>query len=45
MLRGEVLTALAKFGHDKTRDEAVRRFDAFLNDRNTSLLPPDTRQV
>ncbi|ONK59336.1 uncharacterized protein A4U43_C08F5390 [Asparagus officinalis] len=45
MLRGELLTALAKFGHDKTLKEAARRFDAFLNDRTTSLLPPDTRQA
>jgi len=45
MLRGELLTVLAKFGHEKTRIEAARRFDAFLSDRNTSLLPPDTRTV
>ncbi|KAJ6808349.1 aminopeptidase M1-like [Iris pallida] len=45
MLRGELLIALAKFGHDITHNEAVRRFEAFLNDRNTSLLPPDTRKA
>ena len=45
MLRGEVLTALAVFGHDETLKEAVRRFDAFLADRNTPLLPPDIRRV
>ncbi|CAN6819330.1 unnamed protein product [Brassica oleracea] len=45
MLRGEVLTALAVFGHDETRKEATRRFDAFLADRNTSLLPPDLRRA
>lgn len=45
MLRGELLTALAKFGHEETRKEAARRFDAFLNDRNTPLLPPDIRKA
>lgn len=45
MLRGELLTALARFGHEETLNEAARRFDAYLNDRNTSLLPPDIRLV
>ncbi|KAL0904018.1 hypothetical protein M5K25_026087 [Dendrobium thyrsiflorum] len=45
MLRGEILSALAWFGHSATRDEALKRFDAFLNDRDTSLLPPDTRHA
>lgn len=45
MLRGEVLTALACFGHDLTINEASRRFHAFLDDRNTPLLPPDIRKV
>lgn len=45
MLRGEILTALAVFGHDETRKEACRRFEAFVEDRNTSLLPPDIRRV
>ncbi|KAL5698644.1 AP-1 complex subunit mu-1-like [Ranunculus cassubicifolius] len=45
MLRGEVLTALAVFGHEATRNEAIERFRAFLNDRNTPLLPPDTRRA
>jgi puromycin-sensitive aminopeptidase len=45
MLRGEILTALAVFGHDLTLNEASRRFHAFLDDRNTSLLPPDIRKV
>lgn len=45
MLRGELLTALAIFGHDLTLDEALRRFHAFLDDRNTTLFPPDTRKV
>ncbi|XP_026656624.2 aminopeptidase M1-B-like isoform X2 [Phoenix dactylifera] len=45
MLRGDLLTALVRIGHDMTRNEAVRRFYIFLNDRNTSLLPPDTRKA
>ncbi|KAI4380853.1 hypothetical protein MLD38_006993 [Melastoma candidum] len=45
MLRGEILTVLAVFGHDLTLQEACRRFDAFLNDRNTPLLPPDIRRA
>ncbi|XP_057432212.1 aminopeptidase M1 [Lotus japonicus] len=45
MLRGEILTALAGFGHDLTLDEANKRFQAFLEDRNTPLLPPDLRKA
>ncbi|KAM7510802.1 hypothetical protein LguiB_009677 [Lonicera macranthoides] len=45
MLRGEILTALALFGHDVTINEARRRFNAFLDDRNTPLLPPDLRRA
>ncbi|GMI94982.1 AMINOPEPTIDASE M1, aminopeptidase M1 [Hibiscus trionum] len=45
MLRGEILTALAMLGHKETLNEASRRFDAFLNDRNTPLLPPDIRKA
>ncbi|KAL2346571.1 hypothetical protein Fmac_000571 [Flemingia macrophylla] len=45
MLRGEILTALAVFGHDLTLDEASKRFHAFLEDRNTPLFPPDIRKA
>lgn len=45
MLRGEILTALALFGHEITLNEASRRFHAFLDDRNTPLLPPDIRKA
>ncbi|XP_042408364.1 aminopeptidase M1-like [Zingiber officinale] len=45
MLRGELLTALAQLGHDLTIKEAVRRFYAFLDDRDTALLPPDIRKA
>ncbi|CAA6672775.1 unnamed protein product [Spirodela intermedia] len=41
---GELLTVLAELGHDSTRDEALKRFAVFLDDRNTPLLPPDTRK-
>lgn len=45
MLRGELLIALAAFGHDATINEANRRFHIFLEDRNTPVLPPDLRKV
>ena len=45
LLRPVLLVALVKLGHDKTINEGVRRFSIFAHDRNTSLLPPDTRKV
>ncbi|KAL6523975.1 AP-1 complex subunit mu-1-like [Orobanche minor] len=45
MLRGELLTALALFGHQATLEEANRRFRNSLDDRNTPLLPPDLRRA
>ncbi|KAG6674294.1 hypothetical protein I3842_15G034900 [Carya illinoinensis] len=45
MLRGEILNALAVFGHDLTLNEANRRFLTFLGDRNSPLLPPDIRKA
>lgn len=45
MLRGEILIVLVLFGHEVTQTEAVKRFHAFIDDRNTSLLPPDVRKV
>jgi puromycin-sensitive aminopeptidase len=45
MLRPLLLTALVQLGHGKTINEGVRRFNIFIRDRNTSLLPPDTRKV
>lgn len=45
MLRGELLTALASFGHEATIDEANKRFRIFLEDRNATVLPPDLRRV
>ncbi|XP_050380494.1 aminopeptidase M1-like [Argentina anserina] len=43
LLRAEVLQALVTFGHDKTQNEALERFQKLLNDRNTQLLTADTR--
>ncbi|RDX98863.1 Aminopeptidase M1-A, partial [Mucuna pruriens] len=45
LMRGEVFQALATFDHDKTQQEALRRFQILLDDRNTSLLPANTRKV
>ncbi|TKW32831.1 hypothetical protein SEVIR_2G193100v4 [Setaria viridis] len=45
LLRPVLLVALVKLGHDKTINEGVRRFGIFVHDRNTSLLPPDTRKA
>ena len=45
LLRGELLTVLAELGHEGTLNEAIRRFEAFCADRNSPLLPPDTRKV
>ncbi|KAJ7560287.1 hypothetical protein O6H91_04G121900 [Diphasiastrum complanatum] len=45
MLRGELLTGLVDFNDEETIMEAKRRFDIFLKDRSTSVLPPDTRKA
>ena len=45
LLRGTLLTALAELGHEATINEALRRFNVFLEDRETPLLPPDVRKV
>ncbi|XP_044464976.1 aminopeptidase M1 [Mangifera indica] len=45
MLRGEILAALAMLGNDETLNKANKRFHAFLEDRNTPLLPPDLRKA
>ncbi|CAI0448373.1 unnamed protein product [Linum tenue] len=45
MLRGDILTTLSLFGHGPTLTEANKRFQAYLDDRNTPLLPPDIRQA
>ncbi|KAL8208795.1 hypothetical protein R6Q57_008207 [Mikania cordata] len=45
LLRGELFTTLAVLGHEETLKEANKRFQAFLEDRNTHLLPPDIRRA
>ncbi|KAF6166120.1 hypothetical protein GIB67_023830, partial [Kingdonia uniflora] len=45
MLRREILTALAVLGHDLTKSETTRRFHAFVDNKNTPLLPPNTRKA
>ena len=45
MLRGQILVVLAQFGHEETKVEARRRFNVFLNNRSTTILPADIRKV
>ncbi|GAB2223006.1 hypothetical protein Droror1_Dr00017140 [Drosera rotundifolia] len=45
MLREELLNGLVQLGHDSTVNEAIRRFEAFLDDRSSPLLPPDIRKA
>lgn len=45
LLRGELFATLAVFGHEETLEEASKRFQAYLEDRNTHLLPPDIRRA
>ncbi|TVU09317.1 hypothetical protein EJB05_42782 [Eragrostis curvula] len=45
LLRPDLLETLVQLGHVKTIDEGIRRFRIFVHDRNTSLLPPDTRKA
>ena len=45
LMRKEVLMALATFGHSETHKEAMNRFQAFLDDRNSTLLSADTKRV
>ncbi|CAK9179920.1 unnamed protein product [Ilex paraguariensis] len=37
--------ALATFGHNETHQEAMKRFQAYLDDSSTSLLPVDSRKA
>ncbi|KAG8380091.1 hypothetical protein BUALT_Bualt07G0157600 [Buddleja alternifolia] len=45
LMREEVLMALASFGHPRTNEEAIKRFQAYVEDINTSLLPVETRKA
>ncbi|XP_042022611.1 aminopeptidase M1-like [Salvia splendens] len=43
--REQVLTALAHLDHPRTKEEATNRLRAFLQDKNTPLLPVNTRKA
>ncbi|XP_071903057.1 aminopeptidase M1-like isoform X1 [Coffea arabica] len=45
LMREEVLMALVRFGHRETCEEALKRFQAFLDDKKTTVLPVDTRKA
>lgn len=45
MTRERVLMGLVNLGHSRTIDEAMKRFQAYVSDRNTPLLPVDCRRV
>ncbi|KAI3709634.1 hypothetical protein L2E82_39400 [Cichorium intybus] len=45
LLIGELFATLAVFGHEDTLLEANKHFQAFLEDINTHLLPPDIRRA
>ncbi|KAH7430122.1 hypothetical protein KP509_09G084800 [Ceratopteris richardii] len=45
MLRGNVLVALINCGHEDVIAEAMNRFECYLKDRDTSLLPADIRSA
>lgn len=45
LLRGEIFMALASFGDEKTHEDAIKRFESLLMDKNTPLLSADTKRV
>lgn len=45
MLRGEVMGALVTFEHEDAVTEAIGRFEALMQDRETPLLPADMRSA
>ncbi|KAJ3683358.1 hypothetical protein LUZ60_013585 [Juncus effusus] len=45
MLRNSLIRALINFGHKATINEGIKRFNIFLNDPNSTVLPPDTREA
>ncbi|KAB2029134.1 hypothetical protein ES319_D05G142700v1 [Gossypium barbadense] len=45
LMRGEVFMALAAFDHAKTHEQAMHRFQSFLDDRSTEFLSPDTKRL
>lgn len=45
MMRERVLVGLVNLGHSGTIDEAMKRFQAYMSDQNTPLLPVDCRRA
>lgn len=45
LMREESLMALVRFGHRETCEEGLKRFQAYLDDRKTTLFPVDTRKA
>lgn len=45
LLRGEIFMALASFGDEKTHEDATKRFESLLKDKNTPLLSADTKRA
>ncbi|MFS7974548.1 putative membrane alanyl aminopeptidase [Helianthus anomalus] len=45
LLREEVFKALATFGHKETHEELKSRFQIYINDKFTSVLPVDIRKA
>ncbi|XP_065866554.1 aminopeptidase M1-like, partial [Euphorbia lathyris] len=45
LLRGEIYGALATFGHHTTHNEALKRFQTLLNDRNSPHLSVGMRKA
>lgn len=45
VLRGRLYRALASFDDDKTHEEAMQRFQAYIRDRKTPLLSADTKMA
>lgn len=45
LLRGKIYAALATFDDDKTHEEAMWRFQAYVRDRKTTLLSADMKEV
>ncbi|KAG6581845.1 Aminopeptidase M1, partial [Cucurbita argyrosperma subsp. sororia] len=45
ILRGKIYGALVSFDDDKTHDEAMQHFQAYVRDRKTTLFSADTKKA
>ncbi|GJV05289.1 aminopeptidase M1-like protein isoform X1, partial [Tanacetum coccineum] len=45
MLREQVFMALANFDHKETHDELKKRFQTYVNDKDTAVFPVDVRKA